>query len=57
MFTTSLRPPTVDQATIDHYVARGSRLRSRAFADFFRALFSSAPDVAATKLAKAARPA
>ena len=36
---TNLTPPTVDQATIDHYIAKGQRERSRAFTDFFRGLF------------------
>ena len=52
MFDTSLTPPTIDQATIDHYVARGSRLRSRAFLDLFRAIFK-APDAAMTVSTKA----
>lgn len=41
MFTTPLTPPTVDQATIDHYVAKGRRERSRAFAEMIRSLFSA----------------
>ena len=41
MFDTKLTPPTIDQATIDHYVARGSRLRSRAFLDLLRAIFKA----------------
>ena len=41
MFDTPLTPPTVDQAAIDHFVARGNRLRSRAFTDLFKVLFSA----------------
>lgn len=41
MFETSLTPPSVDQATVDHYVAKGRRLRSRAFTDLFRAIFAA----------------
>lgn len=41
MFNTILTPPTVDQATVDHYVAKGRRLRANAWAEFFRALFPS----------------
>ena len=52
MFATPLTPPTIDQATIDHYVARGSRLRSHAFLDLFRAIFS-APEATTTVSTKA----
>ncbi|MGD1926824.1 MAG: hypothetical protein ACFB03_21965 [Paracoccaceae bacterium] len=45
MFNTSLTPPTVDQKTIDHYVAKGSRLRSNAWAEFFQAVFTSTKTV------------
>ncbi|MEL6999200.1 MAG: hypothetical protein AAFP68_13135 [Pseudomonadota bacterium] len=45
MFNTSLTPPTVDQKTIDHYVAKGSRLRSNAWAEFFQAMFTSTKTV------------
>lgn len=41
MIKSSLTPPTVDQATVDHYVAKGRRERSRAVAEFFQALFSA----------------
>lgn len=41
MFDTSLTPPHVDQPTIDHYVAKGRRMRSHAFLDLFQALFSA----------------
>ncbi len=43
MFTSTLTPPTVDQATIDHYVAKGSRERSQAFRAMFRGLFRIEP--------------
>lgn len=39
MIKSTLTPPTVDQATIDHYVAKGSRERSQAFRAMFRDLF------------------
>lgn len=38
---TPLAPPTVDQATIDYYVAKGRRERSRAVAEMVRAIFSA----------------
>ncbi len=41
MFDTSLTPPSFNQATVDHYVAKGSRLRSRAFRDLFRGIFTA----------------
>lgn len=41
MFKTPLTPPTVDQATIDHYVAKGRRERSRAITEMVRSLFSA----------------
>jgi len=41
MIKTSLTPPTVDQATIDHYVAKGKRERSRAFLDMLAAVFTA----------------
>ena len=40
MIKSQLTPPTVDQATVDHYVARGRRLRSHAFGEAFAALFA-----------------
>lgn len=40
MIKSSLTPPTVDQATIDYYVARGKRARSEAFVELFRAIFA-----------------
>ena len=39
MITSTLTPPTVDQATIDHYVAKGSRERAQAFRAIFGSLF------------------
>lgn len=51
MFTTSLTPPTIEQATIDHYVAKGRRERSRAFTRMIRSLFS-APDAETPTLAR-----
>lgn len=53
MFDTSLMPPSFDQATVDHYVAKGSRLRSRAFGDLFRGIFA-APDSNTGKVATSA---
>ncbi|MFK7942266.1 MAG: hypothetical protein AB8B85_05030 [Paracoccaceae bacterium] len=41
MIKSSLTPPTVDQATVDLYVAKGRRERARAVVAFFRALFGS----------------
>lgn len=41
MFDTSTHEYVVDQATIDHYVAKGRRERSRAIAEFFRSLFTA----------------
>ena len=41
MIKSSLTPPIVDQATVDHYVAKGRRERSKALAEFFRAIFPS----------------
>lgn len=41
MIKSTLTPPTIDQATIDHYVAKGQRERSRAFINFFRSLFAA----------------
>ena len=41
MLNSSLTPPTFDQATIDHYVAKGRRERSRAFSAMIRSLFST----------------
>ena len=40
MLDTKFTPPTVDQATVDHYVAKGRRIRSRAFVEMIRDLFS-----------------
>ena len=37
----STKPQTIDQATIDFYVAKGRRERSRAFAEMIRGLFSA----------------
>ena len=41
MIKSSLTPPTFDQATVDHYVAKGRRARANAFAEFFRAIFGT----------------
>lgn len=56
MIKSSLTPPQVDQATVDHYVAKGSRLRSKAIAAAIRSLFTqpehkSAPSVKTTRTA------
>ena len=40
MIESKFTPPTVDQAVVDHYVARGRRLRAQAFANMIRSLFS-----------------
>ena len=40
MFHTDLAPHTLDQATIDHYVAKGKRIRWRAIVEMVKALFS-----------------
>ncbi len=49
MLKTVLTPPTVDQAAIDHYGAKGRRERSRAFTAMIKALFS-APESMETKV-------
>ena len=50
--TDAIKP--IDQATIDHYVAKGSRERSRAFANMVRSLFSKPePKAKPAKPAKA----
>lgn len=49
MFNTSMTPPTVDQATVDYYVAKGRRERSQAAIAFFRSLFKVAAPKAAPK--------
>lgn len=41
MFDTPMIPPKVDQATVDHFVAKGRRMRSKAFVELFRAMFAS----------------
>lgn len=41
MIKSNLTPPTIDQATIDHYVAKGRRERSLAIAALFRAIFAA----------------
>lgn len=41
MIKSSLTPPTIDQATIDYYVARGKRERSKVFGALFRAIFAA----------------
>ncbi len=53
MIQTSLTPPAIDQATIDHYVAKGRRERSLAFWSIIGALFTGI-EVKAT--AKSAQP-
>ncbi|MEM9060916.1 MAG: hypothetical protein AAGD13_10690 [Pseudomonadota bacterium] len=55
MFKTELTPVTVDQQTIDHYVAKGRRLRSNAWLEFFRAIVAPAktPPVTAAPKARA----
>ena len=50
MLNSTLTPPTIDHATIDFYVAKGRRERSRAFSAMIRSIFS-APE-AVTKIAK-----
>ncbi|MEO1495130.1 MAG: hypothetical protein AAFV19_23550 [Pseudomonadota bacterium] len=42
MIKSSLTPPTIDQATIDLYVAKARRERSIAFVTFLRAIFAGA---------------
>ena len=39
MFHTELTPPSINQAAIDHYVAKGKQVRSRAVLDMVSALF------------------
>lgn len=41
-----MTPPAIDQATIDHYVAKGSRERSLAIRALFRSLFGTSQGVA-----------
>ena len=41
MLNNKFTPPNIDQATIDYYVAKGRRERSKAFGELIRALFSS----------------
>lgn len=53
MFDTALTPPTADQDTVDHYVAKGRRLRARAFADMVHAIFSAPEAATGTSTAKA----
>jgi hypothetical protein len=48
MIKSSLTPPTVDQATVDHYVAKGRRERSRAFAAMIRSLFTAPENLVET---------
>ena len=43
MIKSSFTPPVIDQATVDHYVAKGRRERSQAIAEFFSALFATKP--------------
>jgi len=51
MLTSKLAPPSYDQETVDMYVAKGRRARSRAFAEMLRALFT-APERASDALAQ-----
>ena len=51
MIKSTLTPPTIDQATIDRYVAKGRRERSRYLAEMVRNLFSRPEPV--ERLAKA----
>ena len=44
MIKSSFTPPMIDQATVDHYVAKGRRERSHAIAEFFRSLFAAKPE-------------
>lgn len=48
MIKSSLTPPSVDQATIDHYVAKGRRERSHAFLSMLRSLFTAPEKLAET---------
>ena len=57
MLKSTLTPPTFDQATIDHYVAKGRRERSRAFAAMIRSIFSAPEAVSATVAPKLNRKA
>ena len=41
MLKSPLSPATVDQTTVDYYVAKGRRERSRAFTAMIKSLFSS----------------
>ena len=47
MLMTTLSPRYIDQATIDHFVARGNRARSQAFIAAIRALFGRQPTIPA----------
>ncbi len=49
MLDAKFAPRTIDQATIDHYVAKGRRERSRAFVAMVKAIFS-APETAEAKI-------
>ena len=54
MYNTSLTPPAIDQATIDHYVAKARRERSRAFVGTLRSLFATRTTAAARMTAQTA---
>ena len=41
MFRTVVTPPSINQAMIDHYVARGKAARSRAIVAMVKRLFST----------------
>lgn len=47
MIKSPLTPPTIDQATIDHFVAKGRRERSAAFWAVIQSLFAK-PETGAT---------
>lgn len=41
MFHTNLTPPTFDLTAVDHYVAKGKRVRSQAIVTMIMALFKA----------------
>ena len=51
MIKSSMTPPLVDQATVDHYVAKARRERSRAFVQALKAIFT-APSTVQTPAAR-----
>ena len=50
---TPFTPPVIDQATVDFYVAKGRRERSRAIVELIRAVFSS-PEAVESEAVKTA---